>query len=86
MRLHEALETGLEHKRTGEKEWLTPVVSRMYYHDEILATDWVVREPAVTLTRKDFWDAVAHLVNARDEGIFPSFHDLYNELFRKEKK
>lgn len=70
MRLHEALETGLEYRRTSWPEsngWISPDAddqSAIYTPKEILATDWEVREPSVTLTRQDFWNAYAKATKA----------------------
>ena len=56
MRLHEVLATGLDYRRASWPEdmgWNAPG-KNSYSYDDVLATDWEVKEPAVTHTKRAF--------------------------------
>jgi hypothetical protein len=69
MKLHQVLEQGLPIRRKGNHSWVLldqwcpgDWEALHFSLEDVLADDWEVQEPKVTITRSQFWDAVAEVL------------------------
>ncbi len=57
MNLIEAVKSGLPFRRC-DREWMTPKSwSKAFIREDVLADDWEIQEPAIPITRTQFWQA-----------------------------
>lgn len=57
MTLKEAIESGRDYRRKGHGLWFPNLYNAGFSRDDVLA-DWEVRDPPVTITRKQLEEAL----------------------------
>lgn len=68
MNIIEAIKSGRPFRRIlwtkigGEKTWIKNSSATLFETDDVLANDWEVMEPTVTITKSQFWDAYSDVI------------------------
>ncbi len=64
-------------------DWVDQVEGdRSLLRQHILADDWEIQEPTVTITLTQFWDAIADAYK-ENGNLYPPVHELFKPIARK---